>query len=246
MTLAALALLPLPASAQTVYATCQSGSGCSCAISPVTAEDLAFAAPGQDGVAAPVDMSVSTLVIDQSANVVYWSDQSRTAIQSAYGGSGDCPITGFDETEIVPRDGTWLWRQLGVTTRGCPAMLGQMIDSGREETLAESVVWDGAFHPARLAQNLPAPEIGEMRAYEWRELGPNRWLSDNLQGRDCDDGTCVSVALRLSMNVVSESRITGLLSTSSKVEGGDPAMLAMFGMGECEARIRYAIEHVGG
>ncbi|MDM7459815.1 MAG: hypothetical protein P3W94_010845, partial [Paracoccus sp. (in: a-proteobacteria)] len=220
-----LAILPVPAMAQIGGAICTAGAGCSC----VVADDVGlFPALLGEGVAdgpAP-----DTIVVDRSTNTTFRTRRSLDDVHLSFGGSGDCP-NAVTPADIVPRDGTWRWRSLDETTTGCPAMLAAAITRNRQETLASRVTWDGAFHPDRLAENLPQPEIGDMTAYEWRQIGPNRWLSDNIQGRDCSDGTCVDVALTLAMNAVSETRLSGLLHLRSRVDGPQAGILGQFGMG---------------
>ena len=98
-----------------------------------------------------------------------------------------------------------------------------------------------------MAASLPAPEIGEMSAYEWRKLGDNRYLSDNLADRSCEDGTCVDVALGLWMSLVAPDRITGLLDMRSRVDApaATASVRAGFGMLDCRVRVRYEIVRIG-
>lgn len=238
----ALALMMVPgiALAQRGGATCTIGGGCSCfvvedaGIFPIL---LGETAAGQVGLS-------ENIVMDRSTNTTFRTTRSLGEVHRSFGGSGDCPRQEEPET-ITPLDGTWRWRTLGETTRGCPDMLAAALAANREETLAQRVMWDGAFHPARLAENLPQPEIGGMSPYEWRNVGVNRWVSDNIQSTECGDGTCVSVSVTLAMNLVAENRVSGLLTTRSRVEGGESAILAMFGMGDCQVRVRYVIDHIG-
>lgn len=240
LSVAALAAhVPNLALSQPGSAVCRAGAGCECAnlddvgLLPVLLGDGAL------GLDAP-----QSIVIDRTTNTTFRTERSLNEVHRSFGGRGDCPDI-VEPAEILPRDGTWRWRQVAAATTGCPPMMAAMVDSGREETLVQSVAWNGAFHPERFSENLPAPEMGEMSVYEWRRIGRNRWLSDNLKGRECDDGTCVDFALSLSMNVISETEVTGLLTTRSKVNGSDAGMLAMWGMDQCEIRVRYAINHMG-
>lgn len=253
-----LSLVPLAtASAQNltgqVTAVCAPGQGCEC-YDGQAPEDIAWVelfAAGDGSVNIPAgwagDVRSQTVVIDRGSGQVYRSGEPRAAINSAYGGRGDCEPAPRPVEEIVPLDGTWQWRTLGETASGCPPMMTQMLTAGRTETLSTRVAWQGRFHPGRLANDLPQPEIGAMSAYQWRQLGPNRWLSDNIRDRNCEDGTCVDVSVALSMTLVSPDRATGLLALRSRVEApdGTAAVLAGYGMLDCRVRVRYEIRRIG-
>jgi len=165
-------------------------------------------------------------------------------VHRTFGGRGECPADP-ERAELIPLDGTWLWRTLSETTTGCPPMLAASLAASRPETLSTRVVWDGRFDPRQLAASLPQPQTADMSPYEWRELGRNRWFSDNIRSRSCEDGTCVEVALSLAMNLVAEDRITGILAMRSRVEGGSAGILASFGMQDCRVRVQYEIRHTG-
>ncbi|MFN3954790.1 MAG: hypothetical protein ACK4LQ_10080 [Pararhodobacter sp.] len=245
-TLACVAFLHAPgiARAGTVVAICKSG-GCQCLLSPLTTEELAAFAGEIFGGDTPVDRTRDTLVYEPDLGIVTWVDAPRGAINRSFGGTDECPIELFPEPEtMVPLDGTWQWRTLGETALGCPPMLAGALAASRVETLTTRVNWNGRFDPRRLASSLPQPEMAGMSPYEWRETGPFRWLSDNIRGRSCEDGTCVDSALALNMTLVAPDRITGFLSLRSRVEGGAAAVLASFGMRDCRVRVRYEIRHI--
>lgn len=226
-----------------VVALCTAGAGCACSTRH-TAEDhlvvLGFDTRVPDGFAG--DQRTQTIVIDTASGQVYRTKAPRAQINATYGGTGDCEPE--DPPEMVPLDGLWQWRSLSETTRGCPPMLAGALAASRVETLSTRVAWDGRFDPQRLASSLPAPEMSGMSPYEWRELGPNRWLSDNIRTRSCEDGTCVELDLSLTMNLVAPDRINGLLSFRSRVEGAQAAILAGFGMADCQVRVRYRIDRI--
>lgn len=226
-----------------VVALCKTGTGCQCSTNN-TAEDLllalGFGTSVPDGFAG--DQRTQTIVIDASGRQVYRSAAPRGQFNESYGGTGPCDPE--PEPHPTPRDGTWQWRILNETTSGCPPMLAGDLAASRVETLATRVTWDGRFDPRRLADSLSAPEMGEMSPCDWRELAPNRWLSDNLQVKSCEDGTCVEAALALNMNLVASDRITGLMTLRSRVEGPRAAILAGFGMADCRVRVRYRIDRI--
>lgn len=247
--LAALAFTMLwsaPLRADTVIAFC-TASGCTCDLSPASAEDLMLMLGDGGELAPPQDPTRATLVYDSPARRVYWTDRPRAEVVRAYGGEGDCPITLFPEEVMIPLDGTWQWTTLGETAVGCPPMMAQMLAASRAETMTTRVDWNGAFHPDRLAQSLPAPEMAGTSAYEWRATGPAGFLSDNIRGRSCEEGSCSSVAVVLSMSLVAPDRITGVLNLRSRVEapGGAAAVLAGYGMLDCRVRVQYDIHRTG-
>jgi len=192
------------------------------------------------------DVRRQTVVIDTGTGQVFRTGRPRAAINAAYGGQGECEPAPRPEAEIVPLDGLWQWRTLGETTQGCPPALSGMLASSRVGAMTGRVTWGGAFHPDRLADSLPQAPMAGMSPYDWRRTGPNRWLSDNVRGRNCEDGTCVEVALALGMGPTSPEGLTGLLSLRSRVEGPQAAILAQFGMADCRVRVRYEIRRIGG
>ncbi|MBQ2261406.1 MAG: hypothetical protein II336_08570 [Loktanella sp.] len=239
------AVLSPAARADTVLAICQSG-GCECSLSPLSAQEIMFMVGETFGSDTPVDPTRDTLVYEPDLGIVSWGDGSRSDIQRHFGGTGDCPIKLFPEPEaMVPLDGTWQWRTLGESTSGCPAALGGMLAASRVEFMSTRVDWNGAFHPGRLAAGFPQPDMPGVSPYEWRETGPYRWLSDNVQSRECSDGTCAEIALGLNMTLVAPDRISGLLSLRSSIDGPQAAILAGFGMADCRVRVRYDIVHTG-
>jgi len=236
-----------------ITAVCAPGQGCEC-YDGQAPEDIAWVEGFTDGdgtVSIPDgwagDVRAQTVVIDRGTGQVYRSGEPRAGINAAYGGRGECEPAPRPVEEMAPLDGTWQWRTLGETAAGCPAMMTQMLAANRTETLSTPVAWQGRFHPERLAEKLPQPEIGAMSVYQWRQLGPNRWLSDNIRDRSCEDGTCVDVSLALSMNLATQDRATGLLALRSRVEApdGTAAVLAGYGMLDCRVRVRYEIRRVG-
>lgn len=253
----ALALAPLgPAAAQNltplhapgnltgeVVALCETGKGCACS-STNAADDLlmvhGLAATVPDGFAG--DQRAQTIVIDLGSGQVYRSTAPRARINAAYGGADPCEPEA--PPEIQPNDGLWRWCSMGETVSGCPPMLAAALAGGPDEAREARVAWQGAFDPRRLAEGLPRPEMVQMSPYEWRKLGPGHWLSDNLRQRSCEDGTCVSVDLALSMTLAAPDRITGLLTLTSRVEGPQAGILAGLGMADCRVRQRYRIERV--
>jgi hypothetical protein len=234
------AMLPGAAFAQMGGATCTAGAGCRCFV----VEDTGLFPILLGETAAGQVALRENIVLDRSSNTTFRTSRALSDVHRSFGGNGDCP-SDDPPGDILPLDGTWIWRTLGEETRGCPAMMAASLAAGRQETLVQNVIWNGAFHPGRLSENLPQPDMAEMQTYEWRKIGPNRWLSDNLKERQCEDGTCVDVALALTMNVVAPDRITGLLTLRSKVEGAQAAILSQFGMSDCNIRVRYRIEHGG-
>jgi hypothetical protein len=230
--------VPSQAQPQTGGAICREGQGCVCLSLDTGLLPVIMGADGIGDTTLP-----DTIIVDRTNNATIRTGRSIHEVHRAYGGQGECPA---DEPPgpIMPLDGTWQWRTLSETTSGCPPMMAGAIAASRTETLSTSVVWEGGFDPRRLAASLPAPEMSGMSAYEWRELGPNRWLSDNIRGRECEDGTCVSVALALSMTLVAPTRISGVLTMRSQVEGAQAAILAGFGMADCRIRMRYQIDRI--
>lgn len=237
--------LPGAARADTVLAICRTG-GCECSLSPLTAEEIMLVVGETFGSETPVDPTRDTLVYEPDLDIVTWVDAPRRDIQASFGGEGECPIELFPEPEaMVPLDGTWAWRTLGESILGCPAALGGMLAASRVEFMSTQVDWNGAFHPDRLAEGLPQPDMADASPYEWREVGPYRWLSDNVQSRECSDGTCAEIALKLNMTLVAPDRISGLLSLRSSIDGPQAAILAGFGMADCRVRVRYDIIRTG-
>lgn len=235
---AVMACAPTFVAAQTGGAICREGQGCVCLSMDTGLLPVLMGAEGLGDMTLP-----DTIVVDRTNNATIRTQRSTAEVHRAYGGQGECPVDDAPGP-IVPLDGTWQWRTLSENTAGCPPMLAGALATSRVETLNNRVVWNGVFNPRHLADSLPAPELGGMSPYEWRELGPNRWLSDNINSRSCEDGTCVNVALALSMNLTAPDRISGLLTMRSKVDGPQATILAGFGMADCQVRVRYRIDRI--
>ena len=150
--------VPGVANAQIGSAVCTTGSGCPC--SGLAVVDLVTVLLGDAtlGLDAP-----QSIVIDRSTNISFRTPRSLNDVHRSFGGSGDCSDI-LEPAEIVPRDGTWRWTQLAASTTGCPPMMAAMLDSGREETLLQSVSWNGAFHPERFSENLFRTLMARLRA----------------------------------------------------------------------------------
>ena len=237
------AMAPLPGKADTVLAICETG-GCVCSLSPLSSSEIIDIVGTTFEADTPVDPKRATLVWEPDPGIISWVDAPRRDIQASFGGTGACPIALFPEPEaMVPLDGSWQWQTLGESTSGCPAILGGMLAASRVEFITTRVEWDGAFDPARLTDILPQPDMEGLSPYEWDEVGPYRWRSDNVQSRDCADGSCAEIALTLNMTLVAPDRISGLLSLRSAIDSPQAAVLAGFGMADCRVRVRYDIIH---
>jgi hypothetical protein len=236
----AFAALPNLALAKMGGAVCRTGQGCTCfdvtdsGLFPVLLGDTALGT---------ISLT-ENLVIDRSTNTIFRTTRALDEVHRSFGGQGECPMDP-ERAELIPLAGTWQWRTRNETTTGCPPMMAAALAASRPETISTRVIWEDGFDPRELAASLPQPEAMEMSPYEWRELAPNRWFSDNIRSRSCEDGTCVELSLSLAMNLVAEDRITGLLALRSRVEGGAAGMLASFGMQDCRVRVQYEIRHVG-
>ncbi|WP_019953368.1 hypothetical protein [Yoonia vestfoldensis] len=237
--------IPVAARADTVLAICTSG-GCQCSLSPLSAQEIAEVVGEPSISETPVDRAVATLVYEPDAGIMSWVDAPRRDIYASFGGDGDCPVEVFAAPDaMVPQDGTWQWRTLAEATSGCPADLGGMLAASQVAFMSRRVEWDGAFHPDRLAEGLPQPDVPGMSSYEWREAGPYRWLSDNVQNRECSDGACTEIALWLTMTLVAPDRISGLLSLRSAIDAPKAAMRAGFGLADCRVRVRFDFMRTG-
>lgn len=233
------------AAADTVVATCAAG-GCQCSLSSLSPDEITLFLGEDAGHQAPGTPVKATLVYEPELGLLTWVDAPRRDIQAAFGGAGDCPVAPAPAPEaMVPRDGTWQWQTLAEATSGCPAVLGGMVAASRVEFVSTQIAWGGAFHPGHLAEAVPHPELEGIAPYAWRQVGPDRWLSDNVRDRDCTDGACVDIALRLTMALVAPDRISGLFSLQSAVDAPHAAIRAGFGLGECKLRVRYDIIRTG-
>lgn len=240
--LIAMLVIPASAPADTVVAICATG-GCQCALSPLSQEEVTLLVGAEAGPDAP---RAPTLVYEPSLGILTWVDAPRRDIQAAFGGEGDCraaPVSAPDA--VIPQDGLWQWQTVAEATSGCPAVLGGMLAASRVEFVQTQVDWNGAFHPRLLSEALPRPDMAGITPYAWREVGPGRWLSDNVRSRTCTDGACVDIALQMTMALVAPDRISGLLSLQSAVDAPDAAIRAGFGLGACRLRARYDITRTG-
>ncbi len=234
-----------------VTAICAPGEGCQCTDAVEPQDILWLLDPERHDERLPEgwagDVRSQTVVIDRGSGQVYRTGQPRAAIHAAYGGQGDCEPRPRPPAEIVPLDGTWHWRRLGERVTGCPEGMAQTLagalTAARVDGLSRRVAWGGAFHPDRLADTLPRGGAGP---FDWRRLGPNRWLADNNRHRACSEGACVDLSLSVSMGPTSPERVAGLLLYRSRIDApGAGAILAQLGMAACEVRVRFEIRRSG-
>ena len=236
---------PALAQADTLVAICETG-GCICSASPLSTEEIMFIAGDTLMSDIPGDPDRETLVYEPDRGILSWVDARGADIHRSFGGAGDCPVDARgDAASITPLDGIWKWRTLGESTSGCPAILGAMLATSGVEFIQTRVLWDGEFDPALLSDSFPQPELSGITPYKWQKRGPDRWLSDNVQGRVCHDGSCTETAVTVSATLVSDDRISGLLSLHSRVDGAQAAIMAGFGMADCRVQVRYDILRIG-
>jgi hypothetical protein len=229
--LLALLILPAPALAEEAIIFVDCGdAGCTCHISPISAEEIALIT----GQPTPSDAAQQTLVMHDGEFI--WSTVPRDDLDLAMGGDGVCEIELFEE--IIPQDGTWTGTVEVTGITGCHPQVAAMVPPLVEGmTQTQSITWGGVFNPARLATGGQSPVV------QW-----TRVRSGYFTGTvPMEPNGVLEVSVDATATLLAPDRATATLFIRfDPVSGGDAGALALIGMNGCEANAAYDFHRTGG
>jgi hypothetical protein len=223
-------VLPAPAFAEDaiIFADC-GDAGCTCRISPISAEEIALVT-GQPN---PADAAQQTLVLHDGQFI--WSRTPRDDLDLAMGGDGACEMELFEE--IIPKDGTWTGTVKVTGISGCHQQVAAMVPPMVEGmTQTQSITWGGVFDPARLSTGGQSPIV------QW-----TRVRSDYFTGTvPMAPNGVLDVSVDATMTLIAPDRAEATLSIRfDPMSGADAGALALIGMNGCEANAAYDFRRSG-
>lgn len=227
----ALMILPTPAFAEDaiIFADCKDG-GCTCHISPISAEEIAVVT----GQPTPTDAAQQTLVMHDGQFI--WSRTPRDDIDLAMGGDGVCQVEVFEE--ILPKDGTWTGTVEVTGISGCHPQVAEMVPPMVEGmTQTQAIIWGGVFDPARLAKGGQSPVV------QW-----TRVRSDYFTGTvPMEPNGVLDVSVDATATLIAADHAKATLTIRfDPASGANAGALALIGMNGCEAHAAYEFRHTGG
>lgn len=229
--LLALLILPAPALAEEaiIFADC-GDAGCTCRISPISAEEIALIT----GQPTPPDAAQQTLVMHGGQFI--WSPVPRDDIDLAMGGDGVCEIELFEE--INPEDGTWTGTVEVTGISGCHPQVAAMVPPLVEGmTQTQSITWGGVFNPARLATGGQSPVV------QWTRVRLDYFTGTVAM----EPNGVLDVSVDATATLLAPDRAAATLSIRfNPVSGEDAGALALIGMNGCEANAAYDFRRTGG
>lgn len=208
---------------------CTPGKGCRCALSGISAYDMAWLLNRQDPPA-----NADALILLSVEGVTRWSSSTPDQADAQYGGDGHCEIEVFPP--VAPADGTWSGTVRTQDFTGCAPQVGEMV-SGMVAgmTFSRQIVWNGRFDPALLSSD-PANQI-----VTWRELHPNLFAGALNSPVKSD---VLQVAGALSSRLVDPDTATATLRLRVGAAGKNASALAALGMANCQVTAIYDFERV--
>ncbi len=237
--LAALALMPAPflaqpAAAQSMQdvttAVCTAGNGCRCALSGISASNMAWLLNEQDPPA-----NADALILLTVDGVTRWSPLTPDQADAENGGDGSCEIEVFPPT--VAEDGIWGGRVRTQDITGCAAQVAEMVPGMvAGMSFSRQIAWNGRFDPAQLNEN-PARQV-----VAWRELHPNLYAG---QLNNPVENDVLKVTGVLSSRLIDPDTASATLRLRVGAAGRNAAALAALGMADCRVTAIYDFERVG-
>ncbi|GAB1477845.1 hypothetical protein MASR2M74_03870 [Paracoccaceae bacterium] len=222
-----LALAPFAAAAQQVtgekivVAKC-GDAGCQCTLSDFDLETLSFLT-GQD---LPADAVKGTFVTYKGQS--YLSQLSPDEVHQIAGGEGRCEMALFDP--VVPRDGLWQGTVRVQSMSGCHPQVAEMVPAiaaGMENTV--QIVWDGRFHPQKLAAN------GTDNVVVWNARGPSSFTG-HIEVPQSD---VLRVETALTASLTAPDKATATLRLRIAASGGNKAVMQAARMADCRTFAVY-------
>jgi hypothetical protein len=207
---------------------CMSGSGCRCALSGISAVNMAWLLNQQEPPA-----NADKLILLSVDGVTRWSALSPDRADADHGGDGVCPIEVF--LPVEPEDGTWTGKVRAQDFSGCAPQVAEMVPGVvAGMTFSRQIAWNRRFDPAQLSAD-PASKV-----VSWSELHPNLFAG-KLNSPVKSDVLKVSGAL--SARLTAPDRATATLRLRIGSSGKNAATLAALGMADCRVTAIYDFEN---
>ncbi|MCZ4346341.1 hypothetical protein [Devosia neptuniae] len=173
------------------------------------------------------------LVVDQKKGM-YWSNQSRAAIDRACGGQGNEEIALFDG--VQPRSGLWQARLGETRPEGCPAILASMFGPGlpghmpAELSTPRQLTFGVPFHPDQLELTKTLAASG-ISAVNWRTAGEDSWQADIMSDifAQIPGGPGKGSGMAWRLTVTSKDRIDHNVTVTIALPAEAAALMGMSG-----------------
>lgn len=208
---------------------CAAGKGCRCALSGISAFNMAWLLNQQDPPA-----NSDKLILLTADGVTRWSSMTPDQADADHGGDGTCEIEVF--LPAIPTDGTWTGKVRAQNFTGCAPQVAEMVPGMvAGMTFSRQVIWNGRFDPALLSAD-PSSQI-----VSWRELHPALFAGQLNTPVKSD---VLQVTGALSSRLLTPDTATATLRLRVGTNAKNAGVLAALGMADCRVTAIYDFERV--
>lgn len=208
---------------------CAAGKGCRCALSGISAFNMAWLLNQQDPPA-----NSDKLILLTADGVTRWSSMTPDQADADHGGDGTCEIEVF--LPVIPTDGTWTGKVRAQNFTGCAPQVAEMVPGMvAGMTFSRQVIWNGRFDPALLSAD-PSSQI-----VSWRELHPALFAGQLNTPVKSD---VLQVTGALSSRLLTPDTATATLRLRVGTNAKNAGVLAALGMADCRVTAIYDFERV--
>lgn len=209
---------------------CAAGKGCRCALSGISAYNMAWLLNQQDPPA-----NSDTLILLTADDVTRWSSMTPDQADADHGGDGTCEIEVF--LPVTPADGTWTGKVRAQDFTGCAPQVAEMVPGMvAGMTFSRQVAWNGRFDPALLSAD-PTSQI-----VSWRALHPALFAG---QLTTPVNSGVLQVTGALSSRLLTPDAATATLRLRVGTDAKNAGALATLGMADCRVTAIYDFKRVG-
>lgn len=208
---------------------CAAGKGCRCALSGISAFNMAWLLNQQDPPA-----NSDKLILLTADGVTRWSSMTPDQADADHGGDGTCEIEVF--LPVIPTDGSWTGKVRAQNFTGCAPQVAEMVPGMvAGMTFSRQVTWNGRFDPALLNAD-PSSQI-----VSWRELHPALFAGQLNTPVKSD---VLQVTGALSSRLLTPDAATATLRLRVGTNVKNAGVLAALGMADCRVTAIYDFERV--